>query len=172
MKLSKRVKSAEYNRIRDFIELLISVHPFGFGILLGKYRPPTSIEVHEMMNSQRDPLPVDYRATQKSSTTEAERIYQDSEYFSQTVDLAGGWEHINHIAREFLKIDKRMWDVSVDHVKYVANPSSRYFSRLEYVANKHGISRNTVVKYRKLFPCVLSMMLLTPDGEKFEITGE
>ncbi len=39
------------NRVADMIELLIKCHPQGFGVLLGEADPPSSIEIHEMMNS-------------------------------------------------------------------------------------------------------------------------
>lgn len=172
MKLSPSVKRKEFERIRELINLLITTHPAGFNILLGACPPPTTREVYEMMNSKRSPLPVDFRATQKSNVTQAEIIFMDNEYFNEAVEMAGGWVHINQASHEFMKIDPRMWKIAEDHVKYVANATSRFESRLDYIARKHGVSRNTATKYRRLFADVLSMIILIPDGEKFELVRE
>ena len=173
MKLAKyAIKPEIFNQVSDFVEFLISVHPLGFCVLLGTCPPPTPEEVHEMYSSQREALPLDYKATQKTDATRAEAIVMDYEKFMKSVKLAGGWRHINFVANEFIKIDSRMWNVAADHVKYVANPTSRYFSRLEYVANKNGVSRNTVIRYRRMFPQVLSMMILIPDGERLYFAQE
>ena len=167
MKLPKpTIKPEIFNRVSELIELLISVHPFGFCVLLGTCPPPTPEEVHEIFQSQRGALPLDFKATQKTNATRAEAIVIDYENFSKAVNLAGGWKHINEVANEFAKIDSKMWNVAADHVKYVANPASRCYSRLKYVADRNGVSRNTVIRYRKMFPQVLSMMILIPDGEK------
>ena len=163
MKLSPQVKKYEYERICELIELLISVHPQGFGILLGEAAPPDSREINEMLNTLRSPNPPDFKPTQKGNFTHAERLVIDEEYFNEAVRMAGGWEHINFCSRELKVLDPRLWNVAADHVKFVANPSSRYLSRLNYVANKHGISRNTAIRYRRLFPQILAVMLLAPD---------
>lgn len=147
------------------MELIISCHPQGFGVLLGEVKPPSSREVHEMMNAWRDKLPDDYVPTMPNLETEAERIVFDREYFDRSVFLAGGWGHINSVSREFRDSDSRMWSVVMDHVKFVGNAATRHASKLGYVAVRYSLSPNTVMKYRREFPMKLSEMLLMPTGE-------
>ena len=166
MKIHKAaVKPELFDSVTNLIEFIISCHPFGFAVLLGTCPPPDSREIHEMVKGQRDPLPLDYKPTQKSNHTQAEAIVTEYESFEKIVKLVGGWLRINQVAKDFKEIDERMWNVASDHVKYVSSPSTRFNSRLKYVADKHKISRNTVIRYRRLFPQVLAMMLLVPDCE-------
>lgn len=118
-----------------------------------------------MLNTVRDKLPEDYKATMKNLITEAERIVYDQEFFDGLIELAGGWEHIHRVSREFKESDPRMWSVVTDHVKFVGNASSRHASKLGYVSVRYGLSPNTVMKYRREFPEKLARMLLMPTGE-------
>lgn len=146
------------------IELLITCHPQGFGVLLGEVKPPSSCEVHEMMNAGRSRLPEDFVPTMPSLETEAERIVFDSEYFDKSVELAGGWPHINFVSKECRDSDSRMWSVVAAHVKFVGNSVSRHMSKLGYVAVCYGLSPKTVTRYRKEFSANLAEMLLMPPG--------
>lgn len=150
------------NRVADFVELLITCHPQGFGILLGEAKIPSSREVHEMMNAGRSKLPEDYVPVMPSLETEAERIVYDRDYFDKSVELAGGWPHVNIVSREFRDSDSRMWSVVMDHVKFVGNSVSRYASKLGYVAARYGLSPNTIMKYRREFSVKLAEMILMP----------
>ena len=156
------------NRVSELIELIITCHPQGFGILLGEVEPPSSVEVHEMMNAGRDKLPEDYVPVMPSLETEAERIVYDREYWDRSVELAGGWGHIYHVSKEYRASDARMWSVVMDHVKFVGNAVSRHASKLGYVAVRHGLSPNTVMKYRREFSDKLAGMLLMPPGDSDE----
>ena len=153
------------NRVMGLIELLITCHPCGFSILLGEADIPESREIHEMMNAGRSKLPEDFMPTMPNLETEAERIIYDREYFDESVNLAGGWPHINLVANEYRKSDYRMWNVVSDHVKFVGNAVTRYESKLGYVAVRYGLSPNTVMKYRRKFSGKLAAMLLMPTGE-------
>ena len=51
------------DRISNLIELLIMCHPQGFKVLLGEVPPPTSREIHEMMNAGRVKMPDDFKPT-------------------------------------------------------------------------------------------------------------
>ena len=152
------------NRVMELVELIITCHLQGFRVLLGEVPPPTSREIHEMMNAGRSKLPEDFKATMPNLETEAERIV-DREYFDERVELAGGWQHIYIVSREFRDSDSRMWSVVMDHVKFVGNASSRHASKLGYVAVRYCLSPNTVMKYRREFSRKLSEMLLMPTGE-------
>ncbi len=153
------------NRVADLVELLITCHPQGFNILLGETKPPSSREIHAMMNAGRSKLPEDYVPVMPNLETEAERIVYDREYFDMSVDLAGGWPHINLVSKELKDSDSRMWSVVMDHVKFVGNSVSRYASKLGYVAARYGLSPNTVIKYRRNFSSKLAEMLLMPPGD-------
>ncbi len=153
------------NRVAGLIELLIKCHPQGFGVLLGEADPPTSREIHEMMNALRDRMPEDYSPVMPNLETEAERIVFDAEYFARSVELAGGWPHINFVSKEYRDSDSRMWSVVMDHVKFVGNSASRHASKLGYVAVRYGLSPNTVMKYRRKFSVKLAEMLLMPPGD-------
>ena len=153
------------NRVMELVELLITCHPQGFGVLLGEVAEPTSEEVHAMMNAGRSKLPDDFIPTMPNLETEAERIVFDREYFDRSVELAGGWPHIHLVSREYRDSDSRMWSVVADHVKFVGNALSRHASKLGYVAARYNLSPNTVMKYRREFAQKLARMLLMPTGE-------
>lgn len=167
-RVSRKIWS-ECDRVASMIELLITCHPKGFNILLGKATPPESIEIHEMMNSQRVEMPSDFKPSTPSNETEAERIVYDSEYFEKTVLLAGGWKHINEVVQEFKKANSRVWAIVIDHEKFVTNAAARYQSKLEFVARRYGISKNTVLRYRRNFSQKIAYMCLLPpcEGENF-----
>ena len=161
----KKSSWAVLNRVADFVELLISCHPQGFGVLLGEANPPSSREIHEMMNAGRSRLPEDYIPTMPSLETEAERIVYDSEYFAKSVKLAGGWPHIHIVSKAYRDSDSRLWSIVMDHVKFVGNSVSRHMSKLGYVAACYSISPKTVTRYRKEFSAKLAEMLLMPPGD-------
>ena len=160
-------------RVSNLIELLISCHPQGFGVLLGEVEAPDSQLIHEMMNSKRVPMPDDFKPATKSNETEAERIVYDREYFDESVKLAGGWPHINIVSREFKAVDSRTWAIVVDHTKYVKKTLSRYGSKLEQVAWKYKLAPNTVMRYRREFPVKLGELILMPpsDGDFYLLPG-
>ena len=165
MRKARRSFWETLNRVMELVELIITCHPQGFGVLLGEVQPPTSLEVHEMMNAGRSKLPDDFIPTMPNLETEAERIVFDREYFDKSVELAGGWPHINLVSREYRDSDSRMWSVVMDHVKFVGNATSRHASKLGYVAVRYSLSPNTVMKYRREFSQKLAEMLLMPTGE-------
>ncbi|MBQ7544904.1 MAG: hypothetical protein IJT02_08175 [Synergistaceae bacterium] len=157
------------NKVTELVELVITCHPQGFRVLLGEVPVPTSLEVHEMMNAGRSRLAEDFRATMPNLETEAERIVYDCEHFDELVELAGGWQHIYIVSREFRDSDVRMWSVVMDHMKFVTNASTRNTSRLKRVASKYGMSPNTVMKYRRDFPLKLAEMIVMPTGDNFHL---
>ena len=165
MRQSRKSSWVVLNRVTDLVELLIACHPQGFGVLLGEVAPPSSYEIHELMNAGRIKMPADFKPTMLNLETEAERIVYDREYFDKSVELAGGWPHIHIVAQEFRDADSRMWSVVADHIKFVGNGSSRHASKLGYVAVRYGLSPNTVMKYRREFPEKFAVMLLMPTGE-------
>ena len=152
-------------RVSNLIELLISCHPQGFGVLLGEVEAPDSYMIHDMMNSQRVPMPDDFKPATPSNETEAERIVYDREYFDESVKMAGGWAHINMVSKEFKKVDSLTWSVVVDHTKFVKKSLSRYGSKLEHVAWKYKLSANTVMRYRREFSLKLAEMILMPPSD-------
>lgn len=165
MSRSRRNFWENLNRVTGLIELIIMCHPQGFSLLLGEIDTPNSREIHEMMNAGRSRLPDDFKATMPNLETEAERIVYDREYFDSLVEAAGGWPHINYVSKEYRDADSRMWNVAMDHVKFVGNASSRHMSKLGYVSARYGLSPNTVMKYRRDFSSKLAKMLLMPTGE-------
>ena len=160
-------------RVENLIELLISCHPQGFGVLLGEVEVPDSLMVHAILDSQRVPMPNDFKPTTRSNATEAERIVYDSDYFDESVAIAGGWDHINFVSNEFKAADSKAWAIVADHTKFVKKTLSRYGSKLDYVADKHKIAPNTVMRYRREFPVKLAEMILMPpsEGEFYLLPG-
>ena len=150
----------QVERVANFIELLLSCHPQGIGILLGNFPPPESKIIHEMYNSKLVRMPDDFKPTQRSNMTEAEQIVYDREYFDESVKIAGGWENITNICKEYKKSMPRYWRIVIEHIKYVSGSAERFMSKLEYVAARNGISSNTVMKYRREFPEKLATFLL------------
>ena len=155
-----------FERVLSLIDILISCHPQGFGVLLGEVGAPDSRMIHEMFNSQRVKMPDDFRPATLSIETEAERIIYDREYFDEAVKMAGGWEHIHTVSKEFREADYRTWAVVMDHTKFVKKTLSRYGSKLEHVAWKHKLAPNTVLRYRREFPIKLAEMLLMPPSDE------
>ena len=153
------------SRVSNLIELLITCHPNGFNILLGVAPPPTSQEIHEMLNTTRVPMPEDFRPVSRSNETEAERIVYDVDYFNETVQMAKGWPHIYKISQDFKSVNQRFWNATLDHVKFVSYAPSRYMSKLGYVAARYGLSPRTVSKYRREFPLRLAEVILMPQAE-------
>ena len=173
--MSRNFKSyyKSLERVKNLIELLIMCHPLGFKILLGEADAPTSREIHEMMNSQRVPMPDDFKPTTKSNETEADCIVYDADYFNESVKIADGWEHIHEVSRTFKKIDRRFWAIVIAHVNFISRPSSRYGSKLKRVAEHYRVAPRTVTKYRREFSDKLAMMILMPteDREFYLIPG-
>ena len=58
-----------------------------------------------------------------------------------------------------------MWNVVMDHVKFVGNASSRHMSKLGYLAARYSLAPRTITKYRREFPKKFAEMLLMPTGE-------
>ena len=166
MRRSFRIYYKALDRVTFLIDLLITCHPQGFGVLLGTAPVPDSRMIHDMMSTQRVGMPDDFKPATRSNETEAERIVYDRDYFDEAVKMAGGWEHIHKVASEYKEADSRAWGVAVDHVKYVSNSASRYESKLGYVATKHGLSPRTVTKYRREFPTKLAYAVLMPEAER------
>ena len=160
MKRKKNSYFLQVEKVANLIELLLSCHPQGIGILLGDFPPPEPRTVHEMYNSKRLKLPDDYKPTQRNNTTEAERIVYDSEYFDEAVELAGGWQNINKASREFRDCMPRYWRIVIEHIKFVSGSAERFMSKLEYVAARNEVSAKTVMKYRREFPEKLARFLL------------
>ena len=80
--------------------------------------------------------------------------------------MADGWFYINRGAREFKKSDSRMWSIVVDHVKFVGNASSRYGSKLGYIAVTYGLAPKPVTKYRNECPQKLARIILMPSEDE------
>ena len=155
------------NEVTDLIELLLDCHPQSFRLLLGEVPPPSPEEIHAMMNALRAHEDAGVGTTSSSHTVEAERIVWDDEKFESVIKAAGGWAHITKICQEYRKAAPRTWDIVLDHAKYVLSSASRVDeSRLARVARKHGVTKNTVLNYRRDFPFELARaILLSPaDG--------
>ena len=166
--MQRPINSRAMNRVVNLIELLITCHPRGFGVLLGENEPPESCEIHAMLNAGRVHMPDDFKPATRVNTTEAELIVFDREYFDESVRLAGGWPHINSAVQDFKQADKRYWGIVVDYVKFVSNPASRYLSKLNFVADRYGVSSRTVTRYRREFPGKLAYVIMLPESEKGE----
>ena len=155
------------NEVTDMIELLIDCHPQSFRVLLGEVPPPSPEEIHAMMDARRSHEDVGVPPASSSSVVEAERIVWDAEKFDEVVKAAGGWFHITQICQEYRKAAPKTWAIVLDHAKYVLASASRIDeSRLAHIARKHGVTKNTVLNYRREFPFELARaILLSPaDG--------
>ena len=152
-------------KVAGVIELLIVCHPQGFSVLLGEVEPPTAEEVHIMLNSIREKKPADFIPVNKNLTTEAERIIWDYDYFNEIIKLAQGWPHINIISREFKEAETRLWNIVIDHIRFVGSKNSRYLSKLGYVAARYKVAPRTVIKYRREFSQKLANAILMPPAE-------
>lgn len=167
MRQSRRTLWKTLNELTDLIELLIDCHPQSFRVLLGEVPPPDAEMIHAMMDARRDHDDVGVSSASHSQTVEAERIVWDEEKFDEVIREAGGWPHINIICREHRKSAPKTWAIVIDHAKYVFASASRIDeARLARVARKHGVTKNTVLNYRREFPFELARaVLLSPvDG--------
>ena len=159
------------NDVADMIELLLECHPQGFDVLLGDVEPPTPELIHAMMDARRAKDPTGVPPSSPSHTTEAERIVWDADAFNAAVKTAHGWEHITTVCQDYKEAAPRLWSVVMDHVRFVSTSTTRNMSRLGYVATRHGLAPNTVMKYRREFPSMLAHALLvtTSDDDDFHL---
>lgn len=155
------------NEVTDLIELLLDCHPQSFRVLLGEVPPPAPEEIHAMMNARRAHEDAGVPPASPSGVVDAERIVWDAEKFDEVIKAAGGWPHITKICQEYRNDVPKKWAIVLDHAKYVLVSASRIDeSRLARIARKHGVTKNTVLNYRREFPFELARaILLSPaDG--------
>ena len=160
--------------VADMIELLLECHPQGFDVLLGEVDPPAPELIHAMMDARRANDPTGVAPSSPSLTTEAERIVWDAEAFDAAVKTAHGWKHINNVSNQHREAFPRLWAVVMDHIRFVQPTTTRYMSPLGYVAVRHGLAPNTVMKHRREFPSILARAIMispTEDGDFHLLPG-
>jgi len=158
----------DLGELTELIELLLDCHPQSFRVLLGEVPQPTPEEIHVMMDAHRASEDAGVPVTSPSRTVEAERIVWDAEKFEAVVNAAGGWPHINKMCQEYRSALPKKWEIVLDHVKYVFNSASRIDEpRLDRIARKHGVTKNTVLNYRREFPFELARAILLSPADGF-----
>jgi hypothetical protein len=157
-------------QLAELIELLLDRHPQGLRVLLGDVDPPRAGDVKAMLSGNGGDVGV--RVDGGLAIPEAERILLAGERFDAVVDAAGGWDHIAATTRDWARFYPSTWAIVVDHVAFVGpGDFSRVdVSRLEMVAHRHGVHRDTVWRRRRDFPHLLAECILrAPSVSCFEL---
>ncbi|GHS90751.1 hypothetical protein AGMMS49957_17360 [Synergistales bacterium] len=158
-------------KLEDLIDMLIDCHPEGFAVLLGEVQPPNGSEILKMTRAAARDENENVKKSTPDATTEAERAVWSEEAFATVVQKAYGWKHINNTCKGHREANLKLWDVVIDHARFVGTSPTRIGTQLGYVAIRHGIAPDTVTRYRREFPICLARAILCPpaDGSDFRL---
>ena len=154
--------SGDGRRLETLIDIILRCHPMGLRILAGEYEPTTD-ELSEILAClSRGEIDVPRGAVGFYGSSEEEARVIRAEAFEGAMGKIGGWAGLAAAARKFAEAYPKTWAIVEDHVTWVAG---RSFSRLDgpqidRVASRHGVSTETVQRYRRLFPGHLAELAL------------
>lgn len=152
------------DQLAEVIDMLLDRHPMGLRVLTGEAPPPTQEDIHLMYQAARvgeDPgVRVGNPGTPPSHRMD--QVLVDEQNFNKIVERSGGWEHIAFALKEFAEAYPKTWAIVEDHVTWVVG---RSFSRLDEpqidrIASMYGVSRDTVMRYRRNFPLDVAVTIL------------
>ena len=154
--------SGDGRRLEALIDIILRCHPMSLRILAGEYEPTTD-ELSEILEClSRGDIDIPRGAVGFWGSSEEEGRVIRAEVFEGVLGKIGGWSGLAAATRKFAEAYPRTWAIVEDHVRWVAG---RSFSRLdepqlERVASRHGVSTETVQRYRRLFPGQLAELAL------------
>lgn len=154
--------SADGRRLEALIDIILRCHPMSLRILAGEYEPTTD-ELSEILAClSRGEIDIPRGAVGFYGSSEEEARVVRAEAFEGAMGKIGGWAGLAAAAKKFAEAYPKTWAIVEDHVTWV---TGRSFSRLdepqiERVASRHGVSTETVQRYRRLFPGQLAVLAL------------
>ena len=154
--------SGDGRRLEALIDIILMCHPMSLRILAGEYEPTTD-ELSEILAClSRGEIDVPRGAVGFYGSSEEEARVIRAEAFEEVLGKIGGWSGLAAAAKKFADTYPKTWAVVEDHVTWV---TGRSFSRLDEpqldrVASRHGVSRETVWRYRRAFPGHLAELAL------------
>lgn len=152
------------DQLAEVIDMLLECHPMGLRVLTGEAPPPTQEDIHLMYQAGRvgeDPgVRMGNPGTPPSHRMD--QVLLDEQNFNKIVERSGGWGHIASTVREWSEYKPKTWAVIEAHVTWVSKGG---FSRLDEpqvdrIASMYGVSRDTVMRYRRNFPLDVAVTIL------------
>jgi hypothetical protein len=163
-------------QLTALIKLLVD-YPQGLSMLLGSVPPPSCEDINAMLETSRPvydptldpagmPLRVDGGAPEVS---EADRMIDSEERFNRIVERAGGWEHVNEVTRDRMRMYPVEWQVVKDNARW--GPSRVDGVSLERLAELNGLCRDTAHRMIHDYPQRLATSVLyTPTEDNFSLS--
>jgi hypothetical protein len=139
---------------------LMLLYPRGMSILLGLVPAPPSVEIVRAF----PPKQFDHMGIKGKFIPEAERIVLDADIIDAIIEASGGWEHITRTIRQWKNENPEDWALVADHISFRG-------SKLQRIADKYGISTQTVKRKRKAFAGVLADYVLYSPIERVHSDG-
>jgi hypothetical protein len=139
------------DKLVSVVELLLQSHPCGLRVLTGEV-PAPSFEDLVLMIQDQGKNPSEVRVQGGRFTSEQESCVVKAEAIQEALDACGGWEAVVGMAKSYREAFPQSWRIFVDHVSWVgAGGISRLSGegQLERIAEKHGVSTDTVQRRRK-----------------------
>ena len=150
------------------IELLLRSHPCGLRVLLGEVPVPSFEDILMMLHREGTPFS-EVRVDGGRVTAEQESCLIRAETIQGAIDLCGGWEALVGMARAYKEACPSSWRIFVDHVIWVESGGLSRLTgegQLERIAEKHGVSSDTVQRRRhEVVETIARAALLVPKGE-------
>ena len=154
--------SEDGRRLEALIDIILEYHPMSLRVLSGEYEPTTD-ELSEILAclSRGDADALCRTVGFFGNSMEEGRVIR-AEVFEGALGKVGGWSGLAVATQRFAEAYPKTWGIVEDHVTWV---SGRSFSRmdepqLERVAARHGVSPETVQRYRRAFPEHLAELAL------------
>jgi hypothetical protein len=127
-------------RVEELLERVVRFHPCSLRLLTG--------EIPDL-----DPGDIP-RLVEGSSDTSGKGL-------EEALDSIGGWKGVTGAVKAYRKSRPREWQIFADHVIWVeVGGTSRLSgeSQLDRIAEKHGVSRDTVQRRRKQVVSAIARM--------------
>jgi hypothetical protein len=154
--------------LETVIELLLRSHPCGLRVLLGEVPAPSFEDILMMLHREGVPIS-EVRVDGGRATAEQESCLIRAEMIQEAVDRCGGWEALISMARAYKEACPSSWKIFVDHVIWVESGGLSRLAgegQLERIADKHGVSSDTVQRRRhEVVETIARAALLVPKGE-------
>lgn len=144
--------------------------PGGLNILTGRFEPPTPEELWQLAESCKRPFAeLGMKIDGDGMSPRAESVTILSETFERIIGNFGGWVHIAEAVREWAQMNPTPWRIYIEHSKWVKGNKYRLDgSPIERIADKYGISRETIWRVVKRFPGDLAEAILRAPIEHRE----
>lgn len=144
-------------RLTTAIDLILTHFPTCLRVLVGESEPPTAEEMGIMCALRRIKGKVRVSAVVPNTEDETEGVT-----LALAVEQAGGWKHVTAIIRTWIEYCPKTWEVISDYVCWVGL-GGKYRagdSMAALVAEKFGIHKDTLSRYRREFPRELAEIIL------------